>query len=124
MHPDLAAAAIAEAAERGVAVADVPLEGVARRAGVSRSTLFRRIRDRETLEAAVRGAGVDPGHRPTVRERAIAAAASLIVAGGVGALTVEEVAQRAGCATASLYAQFEGRDGLLVAVLEQHAPLP
>ena len=124
MDPDLVTAAIAEAEEGGMPIAEVPLARIARRAGVSRSTLFRRIHDRDALEAAVREAGVDPGHRPTVRERAIDAAVELIVRGGVGTLTVEEVARRAGCAIASLYSQFDGRDGLLVAVLERHAPLP
>jgi AcrR family transcriptional regulator len=117
-------AAISEARETGKPIADLSLDQIARRAGLSRSTFFRRVRSRRELEAAVREAGVDPGNRPRVRERAIAAATELIMSEGVGALTVEEVARRAGCAMTSVHTQFGGRDGLLVAVLEAHAPLP
>jgi AcrR family transcriptional regulator len=60
----------------------------------------------------------------SVRDRAIAVAAELIVAEGVGALTVEEVARRVGCAVTSVHTQCGGRDGLLGAVFERHAPLP
>jgi len=42
----------------------------------------------------------------------------------VGALTVEGVARRVGCAVTSLYAAFGSREGLLAAVFERHAPLP
>jgi AcrR family transcriptional regulator len=124
MDETIVAAAIAEAETSGVPVADLSLDRIARRAGVSRSTMFRRVRSRHALEAAVREAGVDPGRRPNVRDRAVAAAAELIVAGGVGALTVEEVARRAGCATTSVHTQCGGRNGLLAAVFERYAPLP
>jgi AcrR family transcriptional regulator len=100
------------------------LDRIAERAGMSRSTIFRRIRSRQALEDAVREAGVEPGRRVSVRDRAIAVAAELIVAEGVGALTVEEVARRVGCAVTSVHTQCGGRDGLLGAVFEQHAPLP
>jgi AcrR family transcriptional regulator len=124
MDMTIVAAAIAEADESGTPVADLSLDRIARRAGVSRSTMFRRIHSRQALEAAVRQAGVDPGRRPTVRDRAVAAATELIVANGVGALTLEAVARRAGCALTSVHTQFGGRDGLLAAVFERHAPLP
>ncbi len=42
----------------------------------------------------------------------------------MGALTVEEVARRVPCATTSVHTQFGGREGLLTAVFERHAPLP
>lgn len=118
------AAAIAEAEHSGTSVADLSLDRIAARAGISRSTIFRRIRSRQALEDAVREAGVDPGRRVGVRDRAIAVAAELIVAEGVGALTVEEVARRVGCAVTSVHTQCGGRDGLLGAVFERHAPLP
>jgi AcrR family transcriptional regulator len=117
-------AAIAEVRETGKPLADLSMDRIARRAGLSRSTFFRKVRARRELEAAVREAGVDPGHRPRVRHRAIAAAVELIVSEGVGALTVEEVARRAGCAITSVHTQFGGREGLLGAVLEAYAPLP
>jgi AcrR family transcriptional regulator len=125
MDATIVHAAIAEAEASGKPVAEVSLDSVARRAGVSRSTVFRRIRSRQALDEAVRAAGVDPGRREaSVRERAITVATELIVADGVGAATVEEVARRVGCATTSVHTQFGGRDGLLTAVFERHAPLP
>jgi AcrR family transcriptional regulator len=120
----IVSAAIAEAEASGTSIADVSLDRIARRAGVSRSTMFRRVRSREALEAAVRAAGVDPGRRENVRDRALGAATSLIVERGVGALTVEEVARQISCATTSIHTQFGGREGLLIAVFERHAPLP
>lgn len=118
------AAAIAEAEESGRPVAELSLDRIARRAGISRSTIFRRVRKRQALDDAVRAAGVDPGRQPSVRDRAIAAAAELIVADGVGALTIESVARHAGCAVTSIHTQCGGRGGLLAAVFERYAPLP
>src|SRR3954469_5492494 len=109
----IVAAAIAEAQASGEAIADLSLDRIAGRAGISRATLFRRIGTRNDLDEAVRRAGVDIGRRPSVRERAVAAAAELIVAEGVGALTVEAVARRVGCAVTSVHTQCGGRGGLL-----------
>ncbi|GAB3426120.1 TetR family transcriptional regulator [Flindersiella endophytica] len=117
-------AAIAEAEHSGQPIADLSLDRIARRAGVSRSTMFRRIRSRHALEVAVRAAGVDPGRRPSVRDRAVVAAAELIAEAGIAAFTIEEVARRAQCAMTSVHAQFGGREGLLAAVFERSTPLP
>jgi AcrR family transcriptional regulator len=117
-------AAIAEARATGLPVAEVPLDAVARRAGVSRSTLFRRIGARADLEAAVAAAGVDPGTRHTVRARAVAAAADLLAEGGSGALTIEAVAERARCSPTSVHLTFGGREGLVAAVFEARSPVP
>lgn len=124
MDREIVAAAIAEAEESGKPIAEVSLERIARRTGISRSTMFRRVRSRRALDEAVRAAGVDPGRRPGVRDRAIAAAAELVAANGVGALTVEDVARRVGCAVTSVHTQCGGREGLLAAVFERSAPLP
>ena len=117
-------AAMAEAAATGTPVAELSLDRIARRAGMSRSTVYRRMRTRRALDDAVREAGGDPGSRVGVRERAIAAATELIVADGVAALTVEAVTRRVGCAATSVYAAFGDREGLLAAVFDRHAPLP
>jgi AcrR family transcriptional regulator len=124
MDATIVRAAITEAAEAGRPVAEVSLDRIARRAGLSRSTVYRRVRTRRALEEAVREAGGDPGSRVGVRERAITAATELIVADGVAALTVEAVTRRVGCAATSVYAAFGDREGLLAAVFERHAPLP
>ena len=115
---------MAEAAATGTPVAELSLDRIARRAGVSRSTIYRRVRSRRALDDAVREAGGDPGSRIGVRDRAIAAATELIVADGVAALTVDAVTRRVGCAATSVYAAFGDREGLLAAVFDRHAPLP
>jgi AcrR family transcriptional regulator len=121
---DIIRAATEAATASGRDVADVPLDEIARRAGISRATLFRRIGSRKALDDAVRAAGVDPGGRPEVRTRATAAAADLIEQGGLAALTLEAVAARADCSVPALYSQLGGRDGLLAATFERYSPLP
>ncbi|MFE6051237.1 TetR/AcrR family transcriptional regulator [Kitasatospora sp. NPDC056446] len=122
---ELVDAALVAAKERDRDVADVPLTAIAAAAGISRSTLLRRLGgSRAALDEAVRQAGVDPGGRPPVRERAIEAAARLVAERGLGGVTLDAVADRAGCSLPSLHTVFEGRDGLLAAVFERHSALP
>lgn len=111
-------------AERlGRDVADVPIVVIARALGVSRSTLLRQLGgSRRSLDDAVRDMGVDPGGRLPVRARAVEAAAGLIGTGGVGAATLEAVADAADCSLPSLYATFGGRDALLMAVYDRYLP--
>lgn len=117
-------AAIEAAEATGRPVAEVPLEEIAKRAGISRATLFRRIGSREALEAAIRERGIDPGRRADVRTRATDAAADLIEEGGLAAMTLEAVAARADCSLQALYSQIGGRDALLGATMERFTPLP
>jgi AcrR family transcriptional regulator len=125
VEQELVAAALAVARARGRDVADVPLAAIAAAAGMSRSTLLRRLGGtRGPLDDAVRRAGVDPGGRPPARERAIAAAASLIAEQGLGATTLDAVAAAADCALPTLHGLFDGRDGLLTAVFDRYGPLP
>ncbi|MER6303495.1 TetR/AcrR family transcriptional regulator [Kitasatospora sp. NPDC001539] len=122
---DLVSAALRAAKERSQDVADVPLTAIAAAAGISRSTLLRRLGgSRAPLDEAVRKAGVDPGGRPPVRERATEAAAHLVAERGLGGVTLDAVADRAGCSLPSLHTVFEGRDGLLAAVFRRYGPLP
>ena len=73
---DVVGAALRAAESLGRDVADVPLIAIAREAGMSRSTLVRRLNgSRQPLDDAVRAAGVEPGGRPPVRERAVQGAA-------------------------------------------------
>jgi AcrR family transcriptional regulator len=121
---DVVDAALRAAEKLGRDVADVPLIAIARAAGVSRSTLVRRLGgSRQPLDDAVRAAGVDPGGRPPVRERAVRAAASLISDRGLAAVTLEAVAAQANCSVHSLYAVFGGRDELLRAVFDRYGPI-
>src|SRR5919198_1258854 len=93
---DVVMAAIDEARDLGVDVSAVSMTRVARRAGISRATLFRRIGSREALEAAIRSSGGDPGTRRSVRDRALEAALEVAEREGLEQLTLEKVARRAG----------------------------
>lgn len=105
-------------------VAEVPLTAVAEEAGISRRTLLRRLSGgRAALDAAVAERGIDLGRKLPVRERAIAAAAKLIGTHGLGALTLDAVAETADCSVPSLHTVFGGRDGLLTAVFDHFGPL-
>src|SRR5258708_1323003 len=96
MEGSIVQPAIIEAEATGTPVAELSLDRIGGRAGLSRSRIYRRVRNREALNDAVRQAGGDPGSRVAVRDRAIAAAAEVIVADGVGALTLDGVARRVG----------------------------
>jgi AcrR family transcriptional regulator len=121
---DLVQAALRASRALGKDVADVPVIAIARQAGISRSTLVRRIGgSRAALDEAVRAAGVDPGGQAPVRTRALDAAAELISTNGLASASLEAIADHAQCSTHSLYAAFGGRDELLRAVFERHSPL-
>lgn len=128
MHTSIPAtvldAAVQAAQESGRDIADVSLDEIARRSGISRVTLYRRIGSRQALDNAVRAAGIDPGGRPEVRERAVDAAAAIIRARGFGALTLEAVAAAAGCSVPALHTRLGGREGLLAALFDRYTPLP
>nr|MBA2277530.1 TetR family transcriptional regulator [Chloroflexia bacterium] len=96
-------AVVTEAGMRGVTVAELTVEDIARVLGISRMTLYRRIGSRAALHAAVRATGVDPGDRPGARTRAVEAAAAIIREGGMRSLTLEAVAERAECSLPALY---------------------
>jgi AcrR family transcriptional regulator len=120
----LVEAALEAANELGKDIADVPVIVIARHAGVSRSTLLRRLGgSRVALDEAVRARGLDPGGAPPVRTRALDAAAALIAENGLSAATLEAIAARAECSVQSLYAIFGTRDGLLRTVFDRHSPL-
>ncbi|OBI37131.1 TetR/AcrR family transcriptional regulator [Mycobacterium colombiense] len=124
MGEDLVAAALRAARALGRDVADVPVIAIAREAGISRSTLIRRLGGkRAALDEAVREAGFDPGGQAPVRTRALDAAAALIGTAGLSAVTLEAIAIQAQCSVHSLYAAFGGRDELLRALFERHSPL-
>jgi AcrR family transcriptional regulator len=121
---DLVQAALRAARNLGKDVADVPMIAIAREAGISRSTLVRRIGgSRTALDEAVRAAGVDPGGQAPVRTRALDAAAELISTTGLAAASLDAIADRANCSVHSLYAVFGTRDDILRAVFEAYGPL-
>ncbi|BDE16734.1 TetR family transcriptional regulator [Mycobacterium kiyosense] len=122
--PELIEAAVRAAEVLNRDIAEVPVSAIAAEAGISRSTLLRRLGgSRSPLDAAVRAAGIDPGGRPPVRLRALTAAAALISENGLAAATLEAIAERADCSVFSLHAAFGGRDELMRAVFDQFSPI-
>lgn len=128
-EPPVVGQGLIEAAVRAAKIlerdpADVSLDAIAAQAGVSRSTLLRRLGgSRSALDAALRAADIDPGGRPPVRLRALTAAATLISENGLTAATLEAIAGRAECSVFSLHAVFGGRDELMRAVFDQYSPI-
>ncbi|WP_273735199.1 TetR/AcrR family transcriptional regulator [Mycolicibacterium septicum] len=121
---DLVDAALRAADSLGKDVADVPVVAIAAEAGISRSTLLRRLGGtRIPLDDAVRAAGHDPGGLPPVRVRALDAAAALISESGLAAATLDAIAVRAQCSVFSLHAAFGSRDELMRLVFERHSPV-
>ncbi|MFJ8748761.1 TetR family transcriptional regulator [Streptomyces sp. NPDC102441] len=122
--PEIVEAVVRVAQARGVPAAEVTLRDIAQEAGISRSTLLRRLDgNRRALDDALRAAGVEPGGRKPVKERAVEETGRLISEYGLGMVTFEKVAAVAECSVPSLYASFGGRDELLRAVFERYSPL-
>jgi AcrR family transcriptional regulator len=123
--PDsIVAAAIQAAERRGESPSEVSLNEVALAAGISRSTLLRKLGGkRAVLDDAIAARGIELGRKPSVKERAIASAAALMSEIGIEAITLDAVAARAHCSVPSLYLIFGNRDGLLTAVFDRFGPL-
>lgn len=117
-------AAMRAAADERRPIAEVSLTTIAGVAGMSRSTLVRRLGgSRSALDAAVRERGIDPGGRAPLRERAVELAATVLADEGLGAFTLERIAREADCALPSLREAIGGRDALLHAVFSRYGPL-
>lgn len=96
---------------------------LARTAGLSRATLYRRLaHDRALANAIDRVRSVAAG---ATRDELRAAAIALLNERGLSSLTMESVAARAGLSTATLYRHFESREALLREVVrEASSPAP
>jgi AcrR family transcriptional regulator len=101
--------------------ASFTMHELARAAGMSRATLYRRVRGREQLARRLAARGVEAP--PSTRERALAAGRALIVEQGVAGLTVEAIAARAGVAATTVYREFGERQALLRAVFKSVIPI-
>ncbi len=76
----------------------------------------------ELLDRMAAGFGADPSPEQDATGNAILdATLDQIAATGPVSLTLEAVAQRAGCNRITLYRRFDGRDGLLVALAAREA---
>jgi AcrR family transcriptional regulator len=91
---------------------------IARAAGTSRSTFYRHFKSREALLDAL---AVEP--EPGARERVLGAAVEMVGAQGLSALSMDELADRAGVSRATLYRVFPGKSALLTGLIESYSPL-
>jgi AcrR family transcriptional regulator len=90
----------------------------ARAAGVSRASFYRHFKSRETLMAAL-----DLAPEPGARERILAAAVDMVGAQGLGALLMDDLADRAELSRATVYRLFPGKSALLMGLIESYSPL-
>ena len=87
-------------------------------AGVSRATFYRSFRSRAKLLEALRR---QP--EPDSRDRILQAALDLVGASGLSALSMDELAVRAGVSRATLYRVFPGKAALFTALVYTYSPL-
>jgi AcrR family transcriptional regulator len=96
------------------------LTQLARPAGVSRATLYRRLNADPSLAAEIERLRTEGIRHP--REEFLRAAMMLLSERGVSEITMEAVAERAGLSTATLYRTFTDRDALIRETLRTSLP--
>lgn len=94
------------------------IDDFASAAGVSRATFYRSFRSRSELLEALRR---EP--EPDSRDRILRAALDLVGSRGLAALSMDELADRAGVSRATLYRIFPGKPALFIAIVEAYSPL-
>lgn len=87
-------------------------------AGVSRTAFYRAFESRGALLEAL---AVQP--EPATRERILEAARIMIGAHGLGALSMDDLATRAGVSRATLYRLFPGKSALFTSLIKAYSPL-
>lgn len=92
---------------------------LAREAGVSRATLYRRFPSRDALVSALARSGGAPADLPN---RVFDAFEQVAARKGIAATTIADVAMAAGCGVATVYRHFANREGLLSAYAAARTP--
>lgn len=87
-------------------------------AGVSRATFYRHFPSREALLEAL-----EVAREPDARERILGAAVEMVGARGLTALSMDELADRAGVSRATLYRLFPGKGALFTGLIVSYSPL-
>ena len=94
------------------------VERVAAAAGVSRTSFYRAFASRRSLLDALE---MDP--EPGARDRILEAAMDMVGRAGLAALSMDELALKAGVSRATLYRLFPGKAALFAAILRRYSPL-
>lgn len=94
------------------------VEAIAAAAGISKAAFYREFPSRTALLDELQ---LEP--EPDSRERILRAAVELIGAGGLTAMSMDELAARAGVSRATLYRLFPGKPPLFVEVVHAFSPL-
>lgn len=109
---------VSAARELLVSDPEVPISHIARRAGVSRATLYRHFGSRHALLQAVEMEPPMPA-----RERVLAAAAELLGRGpGLHGFSMDELATAAGVSRATVYRLFPTKATLFREILRHYSP--
>jgi AcrR family transcriptional regulator len=94
------------------------VEQIATAAGISKAAFYREFDSRAALVDALR---LDP--EPATRERILQGALELVGAAGLAALSMDELAARAGVSRATLYRLFPGKSALFIGLVRTFSPL-
>src|SRR6266545_4219540 len=113
----LAAAGQASQDQDRDGLADLSMEELAARAGVSRATLYRLFGSQQNL---LQELGVEAP--PMVRSRILDTALDLVGRHGLAELSMEELAARAGVSRATLYRLFPGKAALFAELVRRFSP--
>jgi len=87
-------------------------------AGVSRASFYRHFRSREALLEVL-----DVAPEPGARARILGAAVEMVGDQGLTALSMDELADRAGISRATRYRIFPGKAALLTGLIDTYSPL-
>ena len=94
------------------------VEAIAAASGTSKAGFYREFESRAALLGAL---SLEP--EPGSRQRILEAAFELVGAHGLTALSMDEVASRAGVSRANLYRLFPGKQALFIGVMHAYSPL-
>jgi AcrR family transcriptional regulator len=110
---------IVAAAREGLARGERPIVAqIVARAGVSKATFYRNFGSREDL---LRELDVEP--EPDSRPAILEAAAELLARDGLGRLSMDELATRAGVSRARLYRLYPGKAALFAEMVREFSPI-
>ena len=102
-----------------IAKGEIPTVGqIAKAAGLSRASFYRTFETRRALLDALE---VEP--EPGTKSRILESALGMVGANGLTALSMDELAVRAGVSRATLYRLFPGKPALFTSLLRTYTPL-